>query len=403
VSASRVPLQAAPPPRAPQPGADRGRGQRIVVAFVIDNMRLGGTELNAVRTAERLDRDRFDLRVLCLHGEGPLTERYRAMGVPVVEMPLASLYGASMLTTGVRFARYLRREGVQIVHAHDMYSNIFASVWGRAARVPVVIASRRWWHSLPSRKLRLGNRVAFRLADAVLANSAAVARSVHDEAGVAPSAVWTVPNFADDETFEPLAPAERALVRRAWRVPDDALVVGCVARLHPVKDHATLLRATASLRSSGRRVHLVLIGDGEARRDLEQLADQLAIRDAVTFVGEVRGGQNHHRAFDVSVLCSLSEGFPNTLVEAMAGGRPVVATAVGGSVDAVVDGETGMLVPPAAADALAAALARLLDDPDARARMGRAGSARARRLYDARHTVATLEIMYERLLAEAAR
>jgi glycosyltransferase involved in cell wall biosynthesis len=308
-----------------------------------------------------------------------------------------------MLTTGLRFARYLRREGVQIVHAHDMYSNIFASVWGRAARVPVVIASRRWWHSLPNRKLRFGNRVAFRLADAVLANSAAVARTVHEEAGVARSSVWTVTNFADDDAFEPLTPAERALARRGWQVPDDALVVGCVARLDPVKDHATLLRALASLRSSGRAVHLVLIGDGETRSALEQLAGRLGVRDAVTFAGEVRDGRNHHRAFDVSVLCSLSEGFPNTLVEAMAGARPVVATAVGGSVDAVVDGETGILVSPAAADELAAALARLLDDPDARARMGRAGLERARRLYDAQRTVATLEVMYERLLAEAAR
>src|SRR4051794_37230729 len=145
-------------------------------------MRLGGTELNAVRTAERLDRDRFDLRVLCLDANGPLVERYRAMGVPVVEMPVESLYGLTMLTTGLRAARYFRREGVQIVHAHDMYSNIFAAIWGRIARVPVVVASRRWWHSLPNRKLQLGNRVAFRLSNAVLANSAAVARSVHEEA-----------------------------------------------------------------------------------------------------------------------------------------------------------------------------------------------------------------------------
>ncbi|NUR33082.1 MAG: glycosyltransferase [Gemmatimonadaceae bacterium] len=376
---------------------------RVTVAFVIDNMRLGGTELNAVRTAERLDRSRFDLRMFCLNANGPLADRYRALGVPVTELPIRSLYGPSMVSTGLRFVRELRRQGVQVVHAHDMYSNIFASLWGRVARVPVVITSRRWWHTCPNRKLRAGNRVAFRLSDAVLANSAAVARSVHEEAGIAPADVWTVSNFADDSAFEPLAPAERALLRRGWRVPQDALVVGCVARLDPLKDHATLLRAIASLRTTGRRVHLVLIGDGELRRPLEQLAADLDIGDAVTFVGEVRDGRNHHRGFDVSALCSLSEGFPNTLVEAMAGGRPVVATAVGGSVDAVVDGETGLLVPPSAADDLAAALARLLDDPEARSRMGRAGYERARRLYGAQQTVAGLEGMYDALLARSAR
>jgi len=401
VSASRAPLPAPGPTPAQPRGA--GRGARVKVAFVIDNMRRGGTELNAIRTAERLDHDRFDLRMLCLDPDGPLADRYRALGVPVLGLPVDSLYGPSMLATGLRFARYLRRERIQIVHAHDMYSNIFASIWGRVARVPVIIASRRWWHSLPNRKLRLGNRVAFRLADAVLANSAAVARTVHEEAGIAPSNVWTVTNFADEDAFRALTPAERALTRRGWRVPDDALVVGCVARLDPVKDHATLVRAMATLRASGRRAHLVLVGDGETRRPLEALVAELGLQEGVTFVGELRDGRNHHRAFDVSVLCSLSEGFPNTLVEAMAAARPVVATAVGGSVDAVVDGETGILVAPGSPDALAAALARLCDDPDERARLGRAGHERARLLYDPTRTVAALEAMYDRLLAEAVR
>lgn len=380
-----------------------GQRQRVRVVFVIDNMRLGGTELNAVRTAELLDRSRFDLRVVCLGDPGPLTERYRAIGVPVIGLRVRSLYGVSMLSAGWRFARYLRRDAVQIVHAHDMYSNIFATFWARMARTPVVIASRRWWHSLPNRKLRVGNRAAFRLADAVLANSSAVARTVQEEAGVAASRVWTVTNFADDDAFVPLTPTERAQTRRGWRVPDDALVIGCVARLDPVKDHALLLQALAGLREGYPTVHVVLIGDGETRGTLERLAERLGVRDAVTFAGEVRDGRNHHRGFDISVLCSLSEGFPNTIVEAMAARCPMVATAVGGSVDAVVDGETGILVAPGDPIELSAALSRLLDDPDERSRMGQAGYDRARLQYDARNTVMTLEDLYDRLLEEEVR
>jgi glycosyltransferase involved in cell wall biosynthesis len=284
-----------------------------------------------------------------------------------------------------------------------MYSNVFASIWGRVARVPVVITSRRWWHSIPNPKLRLGNRIAFHISHAVLANSATIARSVRDEAGLAASSVWTVTNFADDEAFHSLTPADRAIARRRWRVPDDSLVVGCVARLDPLKDHTTLLHAMASLRNTGHRVHLVLIGDGELRAALEQLAVNLSIRDAVTFVGEVRDRQNHHRAFDISVLASLSEGFPNTLVEAMAAGRPVVTTAVGGSVDAVVDRETGLLVAPNAPNELSAALEQLISDPATRLRMGRAGQELARQLYDARRTVGILETMYGDLLGGVAR
>ena len=380
-----------------------GQRERVRVVFVIDNMRFGGTELNAVRTAERLDRGRFDLRVVCLGDPGPLTERYRAMGVPVVGFRLRSLYGASMLTAGLGFARYLRREGVQIVHAHDMYSNIFATIWARVARTSAIVASRRWWHSLPNRKLQLGNRAAFRLADAVLANSPEVARSVREEAGIAAGKVTTVTNFVDEAAFAAPGTLELAATRRAWRVPAGSVVVGCVARLDPVKDHATLLRSVQVLRARYPTLHLVLIGDGPERETLEALTGALGLEDAVTFVGEVRDGRNHHHGFDISVLSSHSEGFPNTLVEAMAAGRPVVATAVGGSVDAVVEGETGLLVRPGSPEQLADSLARLIESPALRQRLGDGGRARAAALYGARDTVARLERMYDDLLTSAVR
>lgn len=382
------------PPRRPM----SVRAAEAKVVFVIDNMRLGGTELNAIRTAERLDRERFDLRVVCLGEEGPLSERYRAIGVPIVSLPLQSLYGSSMITTGVRFVRYLRAQGVQIVHAHDMYSNVYAAAWASVARVPVVITSRRWWHSLPSRKLRLGNRVAFHLSGAVLANSPQVARSVHESEGVSSERIWTVSNFVDDSAFVPLPAAERATVRASWGARDDELLIGCVARLAAVKDHATLLRAFALLRARQPATRLVLIGGGDEQSALAALAASLGVAHAVTFAGELRNGGNLHRALDVSVLCSLSEGFPNTLVEAMAAGVPIVATAVGGNVDAVQDRESGLLVPPREPEALSRALDELVRNSGLRAELGAAGRRRASEHYRATTAIGALETMYSTLL-----
>lgn len=375
---------------------------RVPVAFVIDNMGLGGTELNAVRTAERLDRARFDLRVVCIGADGPLSDRYRAMGVPVVRIELRSMYGPTMLSAGLRFMRYLRDEQIQIVHAHDMYSNVFATVWARVAGTPVVIASRRWWHSLPNRKLRLGNAAAFRMAGAVLANSPQVARSVLETTHLPPARVWTITNFADDEAFLPVTAEARLGQRRAWNVPDGALVIGSVARLVPVKDHATLVDAFARVRAERRDVHLVLIGDGECRRGLEAQVERLGLTGAVTFTGELRGGGNHHRVFDISALTSLSEGFPNSLVEAMAAGVPVVATAVGGNLDAVAEGVTGFLVPPRSADELALALGRLAQDPALRSTFGSAARERAGSTYRAAPALLALQSMYDTLLERAA-
>jgi glycosyltransferase involved in cell wall biosynthesis len=380
-----------------------GPADRIPVVFALDNMRVGGTELNAVRTAELLDRRRFDLRVVCLSGEGPLSERYRRMGIPVVTLPLTSLYGKSMLSNGRQFSRYIRQERIQIVHAHDMYSNIFVTPWARLASAPVVITSRRWWHSLPNRKLQIGNRAAFRMASAVLANSPQVARSVEETEGVPSNRVWVVSNFVDDSAYQPLSDAERSDTRAAWGLPGDALVVGCVARLVPVKDHGTLIRAFATLRSNDPRLRLVLVGDGESRPQLESLASALGVTESTIFTGELRGGGNHHRMFDISVLCSLSEGFPNSLVEAMAAGVPIVATSVGGNIDAVIEGMNGLLVPVQSPEALAAALGNLIADPVRRVAMGEAGRERARTQYGATEAVKSLETMYERLLEGAGQ
>jgi glycosyltransferase involved in cell wall biosynthesis len=376
----------------------KGKERRIVVVYVIDNMRLGGTELNAVRTAERLDRERFELRVVCLSEDGPLTERYRAIGVPVVNLGLRSFYGPSMLRSGWRFIQLLRRARADVVHAHDVYSNIFTTVWTRLAGVSALIASRRWWHSLPSRKLQLGNRLAFARADAVLANSLSVADSVRDEAKVRPDRIRVITNFVEEDAFQPITAEERASRRREWGVHQDTLVIGCVARLVPVKNHAMLIRAVARLHAAGQRACLVLIGDGESRSSLERLAADLGIQDSVRFVGELRDGGNHHRVFDISALASHSEGFPNTLVEAMAAARPVVATRVGGTADAVVDGETGFLVPSDDDAAFAAALDALVKDASRREVFGANGQARARALFHESHVLSSLERLYSQLV-----
>jgi glycosyltransferase involved in cell wall biosynthesis len=119
----------------------------------------------------------------------------------------------------------------------------------------------------------------------------------------------------------------------------------------------------------------------------------------VHFAGERRDRVNLHRGFDISVLASLSEGFPNTLVEAMAAGNPVVATSVGGTVDAVVDGQTGILVPPGDPEELAGALLRLVQDKPLRLHFGMQGGRRAAELYNAASVVSSVERMYTQLLS----
>ena len=393
----------APPPLPEANTVNRGGDERIRLVFVLDSMGLGGSELNAVRTAERLDRRRFDLSVICFNVDGPIRERYQTIGVPVMHLPINSLFGLQTFAAGRRFARYLRSERVQIVHSHDMYSNVFAVPWARAARTPVVLASRRWWYSHPNARLRVANTVAFRMASAVLANSGQVAESVRVSDGVAKGRIRVVPNFADDSAFVPLERYDRERRRAEFGVLPGDVVIGCVARLVPVKDHASLVRAFAAIRATYPAAKLLLIGDGPSRSSIEALARAESVADAVVFAGARTDGLNYHQLFDVSVLASQSEGFPNSLVEAMAAARPVIATAVGGNLDAVDDGHTGRLVPPGDVGALTGALAELLGSPERRRQLGENGLAVAQSRYRADRVIASVETMYENLVNDRAR
>ena len=372
-------------------------GERIRIAFAIDTMDAGGTELNAVRVAERLDRTRFDLQVVCMRPDGPLAARYAAAGIRVEAFPIRSLCSASAVRQGIRLARFIRSHRIAILHSHDIYSNAFAVPWGRLGGAKT-IASRRWWEGFQSPAWRLTSRVSYGIAHAVLANSDNIARRLIDLEGIAPGRVSVVPNFLDDDAFERPDPDAIAAFGRELGVKGSAPVIGIVANLLPVKDHATLLRAAAILRPRWPRLRVVLVGDGPCRPALEQLARQLGIAEAVVFAGSRPNLPNLHHLFDISVLCSTSEGLPNSILEAMAASRPVVATRVGAVADAVREGETGMLVPPGDESRLAAAIDALAGDSVRRARMGSEAAAHARTHYSAAAALDALESLYGRLM-----
>jgi glycosyltransferase involved in cell wall biosynthesis len=384
--------------RRPEDGPGDVGARRVRVAFCIDNMNVGGTELNAVRTAERLSRSRFDLRVICLQTAGPLLERYRAAGIPVVSFPIPNLYAPATARQGLRLARYVREERIDIFHAHDTYSNVFGGPWARLAGARV-IASRRWWTELPGPAWSLATWAAYRVAHTVLANSAGVATLVRDGEGIPAERVAVVPNFVDEDAFQVPTAEERQGMRARLGVDAGDTVVGIIANLLPVKDHASLLRAIAALTPAWPKLRLVLVGDGPERPALESLARDLSIADRVRFAGRIVNKPNLHHAFDVSVLCSRSEGLSNSVLEAMAAGRPVVATDVGAIGDAVLDGVTGRLVPAGRSEPIAVALEEILGDPARAAEMGERGRARARDTYSPEAALSALEALYRRLLA----
>jgi glycosyltransferase involved in cell wall biosynthesis len=366
---------------------------RIRVAFCLDSFAIGGTELNAVRTAEALDPNRIDLCVFHLQTHGPLRTRYERLGVPMTHVPIPNLYSPRTALQGIRLARLLRRRNIDVVHSHDIYCNIFVVPWASTLSRCSIIASRRWGLQASRRGLAMVNRWSSMLAHRVLANSSGVASLLAREE-VPQRKIVEIPNFLEENAFEGMNEEARVAQRRAWGLPDGTFAVGIVARLSPVKNHVLLLEAMAQLDG---RFHLVAVGDGASRTELEDLARRLGIESRVHFTGEVVAPYNLHQFFDVSVLCSLSEGFPNSLIEAMAAARPVVATPVGGVTDAVTHGVAGILVPVDDPVPLADALRMLEADPLLRVRLGQAGREAVRVKFRQDVVIEKLSALYETL------
>ena len=339
------------------------------IAFALGSAEVGGSETNALRTAKALLQLGHEVHCICLAPGGRVLDEFRDAGIPILHLPLGSFRNARALSTGRKLFTWLRHHRIDVVHAYDPYSDTFAVPVARAASTPLVVASQRWWRDPPGRLLRLGTNASYRIAHCVIVNSERVRRRLIAQ-GHSSDRVHTVSNLVEPHLFDVPTDQELEVQRSHVGLVPGLPVIGIVARLTQVKDHATFLRAAALLIAEGVNAQFVVIGDGELRNELEGLVDSLGIRDVVHFTGMVRTSSNISSLLDVAALTSLAEGFPNAVVEAMAAGRPVVATDVGGTPDALLHGHTGYLVPPSNPRELADRFRELLEDPALVARMG---------------------------------
>jgi len=237
-----------------------------------------------------------------------------------------------------------------------------------------------------------------RLTDCIITVSGALRRELMEREGIEGSRMVTIYNGIDPERFA-VGPEARLKMRRELGLPADIPVVGTVARLAPQKGLTYLIRSLALLREHIPDVLGVVVGEGPMRSALEREVEECGA--PVVFTGYRTDIPSLMAGFDVFVLPSVTEGLPLIVLEAMAAGRAVVATAVGGRPEAVAEGETGLLVPPRDPEALCAALRFLLDAPGQAARMGAAGRERVRRMFTAERMVRETLDVYRRVLGKA--
>lgn len=354
---------------------------QIPVAVFMTRFEPGGTERQMTELIRRLDRNRFTVHVACFHREGKWLPRVEACADSIVEFPIAGFARVSTLRQLVRFARWCRRERIAVVQTCDLYANTFGLPGAALAGVPVRIGSRRDLNPDKSGGQIKLQRAAYRAATKVVANVQA-ARQILESEGLATGSIAVIPNGVEATAFG------------ARKAPSTTRTIITVANLRPEKCHEVLIAAAATLAPEFPDLRFQFVGGGPRRAELEGLVRERGLEQVIEFLGHREDVPSLLAAADVFVLPSRSEALPNGVIEAMAAGLPVVASAVGGLLDLVDEGRTGLLVPPENPTALGAALRDLLTDPSKASRLGATARDEVARRFSFERMVAAFENLY---------
>ena len=354
----------------------------VRVCYVIDRLRIAGTETQLCKLIAGLDRSRVVPHLCLLDGDEPLSRSLEPADCETLRLTVRSLARPSALLAGWRFARFVRARRIDIVQVHFRDSTYFAAPPARLAGVRHVVRTRRdlgfWMRPID----RLLGRVFNRVVTGTLANCQACRQAVIAQERAAPDSVAVLENGLELAPFLSIpawAPTAKG-VRR----------VGVVANLHPVKGPDVFIRAAAIAAASRPDVRFEIAGTGDTA-SAQSLIDQLGLHDHFTLRGSVRDVPSVLAGLDVAVLASRSEGLSNALLEYMAAARPIVATRVGASAEVIEEGRHGLLAPPDDPPALAAAIGRLLDEPQ----LAAATASAARQRVSERYSLSAMLRRYE--------
>lgn len=398
--------------------AERVKKEKVM--HVITRFDKGGSAENTYLTVRGLDKERYDVVLVT----GPSRESQMSNHeVRAVEANLSALESSGVHRIVIpelvrdpaplsdcralmRLCGLFRKERPVIVHTHTSKAGILGRWAAFFAGVPIIVHTPHghvFWSYFGKVKTAvfiLLERWSARITTRIVALTH---REMIDHVRfrIAPEEKFTVIHSGVDLNRFSGAAGDISKVRQEMNLPEDAFVVGTTGRLTAVKGHIHLLRAAAGILKQRKDIIFLLLGDGELHDDLRNYAEREVIARNVRFLGWRSDVASALSAFDVFVFPSLNEGMGKAIVEAMAMGKPIIASNVGGIQDLVCHGENGLLVPPADSEALANAIFDLYENPDKRRRMGEAGK-RISKEYGVEAMLKKIDALYQVCLAARA-
>jgi glycosyltransferase involved in cell wall biosynthesis len=365
------------------------------ILHVIDSLDLGGAQTFLLGLCTHLDATRFCCEVACMHGRGVYAEVFEKAGIPVHSLSPGKFPPLYLLN----FWRLMRSGGYDILHFHLFGSNLCAKPLAILAGYPAIVVHDQCNDASREKNPLLLAADAFwnQRSNRVIAVSGSTRRYLLDREDLPDDFVTLIPNGIDSKEFHPPNKSSREDAKKTMGLPLEAFLIGGVGRLVEQKNFELFLEVAARVVGLHPEALFIVAGTGPLEAELKEKADQLGLSDKVRFLGHVGDRVKLYHALDALLITSDFEGTPMVLLEAMASGLPVVASAVDGIAEVCTDGEDALLVSPGKIGGFTAALDRLIAEPKFGEGLGKSARRTVVSRFEIRRIAGSVGRIYETL------
>ncbi len=365
---------------------------KIRILHLTTDSRIGGTERNIIFLATSLNKERFENIVVALMAGGSLIDELTRLNVEAYCVGMKSKFDIMAIK---RLYSIIKKSRVDILHTYLFHANLLGRLIGKLSGVPVIISSEECLDLERGRFANLSNKITSRFCNRIVV--------VSDSVGKMLIARDRIPSYKIIRLYSGIEPADyninidKVRKKKELGLTKDDIVIGAIGRLRQEKGHEYLIKAMVQVSNHLPNVKLLIVGDGHEEEKLMGLRDAMGLKDKVIFTGYRNDVPEILSILNLFVLPSLEEGLPLAVLEAMASGKGIVATRIGGTEELIEDGITGILVPPKDVCSLAQAIYELLKEPDKINRLGKAAQEVVRKKFSRNEMLRNYESLYEEL------